>query len=225
MKTKVIIFIIVSILMPSLGWSRTEVNENNSAVNNSGEVEARKYFKRRDPQAAQETKAQSSRSSSVSDDEHYLALHLGSFISSDSYQWGQTAHAQNVGRLNAGVTYRLDTFGSFADSAIRADFIGYELPDARPVQIALLPMLLFPEAGSKFPLYFGIGLGAGFFFNQAPTESFISFNYQLIAGARFFNVIENTGFFIEGGLKNNILLLSDGQFMGYFLSLGTVFTF
>jgi hypothetical protein len=235
MKQKVINFIVVSILASLAliassipAHARTQVDENTTEVKSEpivgepavGEKEARKYFQknsRRDPTQAS--------GKNVSDDEHYLAIHLGSFISSDAYQWGQTPHVQNVGRLNAGFTYRLGMFGSFADSAIRADFIGYELPEARPVQLVILPMLLFPEAGSKFPLYFGLGAGAGFFFNQAPTESFISFNYQLVAGARFFNVLENTGFFIEGGIKNNILLLSDGQFMGYFLALGTVFSF
>jgi hypothetical protein len=86
-------------------------------------------------------------------------------------------------------------------------------------------MILLPEASSKFPLFFGLGLGPGFFFNQISQESFLSVNYQLVAGARFFNVLQSTGFFIEGGLKNGFLLLTDGQYLGYFLAIGAVFAF
>jgi hypothetical protein len=47
----------------------------------------------------------------------------------------------------------------------------------------------------------------------------------LVAGARFLNVIDTMGFMIETGLKNHIHLLSDGQFNGVFVNVGTVFTF
>jgi hypothetical protein len=50
-------------------------------------------------------------------------------------------------------------------------------------------------------------------------------DYQLIAGARFFDVFENAGFFIESGLKNHLQLWDQGQFNGTFLSAGAVFTF
>ncbi len=227
MKNSAIAYFLSVLILTTISaqnlWGKTEVNEN-------GEAEARRYFSKRDPQSnssanSPAAKTSSSGPSTLAEDEHYLAIHIGSFVSSDSYQWGGTPHVGSVGRLNMGLTYRLGMFGSFADWAIRADFIGYELPEGKPVQLVVLPLLMFPEAGSKFPLYFGVGLGPGFFFNQIQQESFLSLNYQLLAGARFFNMIENTGFFIEGGLKNNILLLSDGQFMGYFLAVGAVFTF
>ena len=72
-----VVYILVLLLAPSMVFARTEVNEN-------GEVEARKYFTKnsREPQS---TKAESP--SPVGEDEHYLAIHLGSFLSSDSYQW------------------------------------------------------------------------------------------------------------------------------------------
>ena len=56
-------------------------------------------------------------------------------------------------------------------------------------------------------------------------ESSLSLDYQLIAGARIFDVFENTGFLIETGMKNHVHLLSDGQFNGVFLTVGSVFTF
>ncbi|MBK9294871.1 MAG: hypothetical protein IPM57_10610 [Oligoflexia bacterium] len=221
MKKALIIYTIVSILTASQNlMARTEVDEEGSAQKPAqstptGEAEARKYFRKSTDQAP---------SRSYSGD-HYLAVHLGAFISSDSYKWGGIDHATNNGRINGGFTYRMGSFGDFSDFALRADVIGYEVADVRPVQIAVLPMILLPEASSEFPLYFGGGIGAGFFFNQVREESFISLNYQIVAGARFFNALDNVGFFLEGGLKNNLLLMTDGQFIGYFLAIGSLFTF
>lgn len=200
--------------------ARTEVTEEGSSVEAEGEKEAGKYFRR---PAAERAETKVARTSS--DGDHYLALHLGSFLGTDSYQWGQTPHTTNTGRLTVGVSYRLSSASSLADWIIRADFMGYELPESRALQLGLIPMLVFPEAGSKFPLYFGLGAGPGIFFTQLPAESFLAFDYQLIAGARMFDVLENTGFFIEGGLKNHILLMSDGQFNGFFLAVGAIFSF
>ncbi|MCB0369349.1 MAG: hypothetical protein KDD45_07815, partial [Bdellovibrionales bacterium] len=95
----------------------------------------------------------------------------------------------------------------------------------KPLKMSILPVLIFPEASSKFPLYFGVGAGLGVFFKQVQDESNVSFDYQLFMGARFFNVYGSTGFFIETGLKNHLHITSDGQFNGSYLAAGAVFTF
>jgi hypothetical protein len=53
----------------------------------------------------------------------------------------------------------------------------------------------------------------------------LSIDYTLFAGVRFFDLYRSTGAFIEAGLKNHFLLLADGQFNGYFISIGGIFTF
>jgi hypothetical protein len=68
-------------------------------------------------------------------------------------------------------------------------------------------------------------VGPGIFFKQASQESSLSLDYELVAGARLFDMVENTGFFLEFGLKNHLLLLSDGQFNGVYLAGGALFTF
>lgn len=222
--------LILSLIYCPRAFARTEVKEGGQEEREIeqdrspkvGEAAARKFFRK---PASENASSSSSSSGTDWSSEHYLAVHLGSFISSDSYQWGQNPHQTSVGRLNLGLTYRLGSMGSLADTAIRADFLGFSLPEGNPIQVAFLPMILLPEASSKFPLFFGLGLGPGFFFNQISQESFLSVNYQLVAGARFFNVLQSTGFFIEGGLKNGFLLLTDGQYLGYFLAIGAVFAF
>jgi hypothetical protein len=187
----------------------------------AGEAQAQKYFqKKKDPAAAGQKD-----DNTVSPNEHYLAIHLGGFLSSDAYQWGATPHVSSAGRLQGGVTYRMGELGKLADWALRADFIGYQLPEGTALNMSVLPMILFPDAASTFPVYFGIGIGPGVFLSQITNESTLSLNYELVGGVRFFNVIGNTGFFVETGLKNEIHLLSDGQFNGFFLSLGALFVF
>jgi hypothetical protein len=193
--------------------ARTEVSETGST---EGEKEARKFFRKSAPERSV---------SSLSGGDHYLALHLGAYLGGDSYQWGDRPHVANPGRLMAGMTYRIGQLSELADWALRVDFIGYELPDGRTTQVGIIPMILFPEAGSQFPLYFGIGAGPGIFFQQLNTESFLALDYQIVGGARLFNLVGSAGFFIEAGIKNHLFLLSDGQLNGTFLTVGTVFVF
>jgi hypothetical protein len=99
------------------------------------------------------------------------------------------------------------------------------LAEGEVTKFSIMPIITFPDASSRFPLYFGVGLGLGVFGNQIPGESTLALDYSLIAGARFFNLWGQTGLFVEGGIKNHLHLLSDGQFNGTFISSGLVFTF
>lgn len=210
------IVFVLFLALASAASARTEVDEEGTS---QGEKEARKYF-RKGPSTAFEKVVSAS-----SDADHYLALHLGGYMSGDAYQWGGTPHVSNPGRLMAGLTYKIDSWSTLADWAVRADFIGYELPEGRTVQIALLPLLMFPDSKSQFPLYFGLGVGPGIFFSQLNAESFLALDYQIIGGARLFNLVGTAGFFLEAGVKNHLFLLSDGQLNGSFVTVGTVFVF
>ena len=87
----------------------------------------------------------------------------------------------------------------------------------------------FEPASGKVIAYiklnFGLAAGPGVFLKQVSGESSISFDYQLFLGLRLFNLFEQTGFYIEGGMRNHLLLTSDGQLNGTFVSAGAVFTF
>lgn len=206
----------LSLITVSSYGAKVEVSDETSQV--KSEQEASKYFRKKSPSA-------SSSSSSNESAEHYLAVHFGSFVSSKAYKWGDREGYDDAGKLNVGMTYRLDAFSSLIDSAVRADLLGYDLPEGRPLVLSALFMLMLPDANSQFPLYFGLGVGPGFFINQLSNESYLSVHYQAVAGVRFFNVIESVGFFLEGGLKNHLFLLSDGQFNGFFITIGSIFTF
>src|SRR6185312_1970003 len=181
-----------------------------------GRKAAAKYFQGETNQT-DPTAASSSGSTS-----HMLMLGVGAFVSSHAYNWDNGD--SNAGRASYGITYLLDTWASM-DVNLRLDFNEYQLQDTHPIKLSILPLLTFPMAESKFPVYFGVGAGPGVFFKQANGYSNLSIDYQLVAGVRFFDLYENLGAFAEFGLKNHILLTSGGQFNGTALTVGAVFTF
>jgi hypothetical protein len=195
-----------------------------------GRGAASKYFEKRSPDASEEEGLASSTNSNqnTGPSDHYLALHAGKMMSSTAYEWGSENKQTNVGDFTAGVTYRMGEWRNSMDLNIRIDFIQFNVVgegERKPLKMSIIPLITFPDAAAKFPLYFGFGAGPGVFFRQTDGEASLSLDYQLIAGARFFDVLENAGFFIETGLKNHLQLWNSGQFNGTFLSAGAVFTF
>lgn len=180
-----------------------------------GRDAAAKYFQKRVPAQLFNGGASS----------HYLALHVGRYMGSQSYEWGKNGQEDDIGGNTFGVTYRVGEWQNSMDLNIRIDYAEYTLAGEKSSKLSFLPLLTFPDANSRFPLYFGAGIGAGVFMKQVEKKSAISLDYQLVLGARFFDVFENTGFFIEAGLKNHIHVLSSGQLNGTFLASGLVFTF
>ena len=211
------------LLGTTTAFSKVEVNTDGTVKEGQNEVQDQPVGRK---SAGKYMGVKPERSvASVGGESHFLAIHLGTFVSDTTYQWGASPKLSNIGSLSAGVTYRFGEWTNSMDFLFRADINSYAVPENRAVKISLLPMIIFPDAASSFPLYFGAGAGLGIFFQQASQESSISLDYQLVAGVRFFNVIESTGFFLESGLKNHFHLLSDGQFNGVFIAAGALFAF
>lgn len=188
-----------------------------------GRKAAAKYLAKNGTDGTEPTKepVEEVKSSKVGED--LLMLSLGSFINSKSYNWGGSDF-DSVGRLSYGVTYIFGEWSKF-DLSFRMDFNDYSVNGQRANKLSLLPILTFPQANRKFPLYFGFGAGLGVYFVQLPRESNISFDYQLLMGARFQDVIDNLGFFLELAIKNHLNVTSSGQFNGSALTAGIVFSF
>ncbi len=187
-----------------------------------GRDKARSYFKKREP--ASEPAAPSYSTSSGAPP-RVLMLHAGTYLSSEVWRWKIDQKQENVGKNTFGVTYRMGEWTNSMDFNLRIDFNEYSVEDVKPLKMSLLPLLIFPDAASQFPLYFGLGGGLGVFFKQNEGSSNLSFDYQLIAGVRLMNLFGGNGVFLETGLKNHLHLLSQGQFNGVFLALGGIFSF
>lgn len=194
-----------------------------------GKKAAEKYFPapveeevKADP--SYETQAAEPVASGRSSTEEMMMLGLGSFLNSETYNWNGSAKQENVGRITYGFTYLLQEEAKY-DINLRVDFTEYRVVTERAFKMSVLPVLTFPRFTADFPIYFGVGLGLGIFFVQVPDESSLSFDYQLLGGARFMDVIENAGLFVELALKNHLLLTTNGQFNGISLTAGGVFNF
>lgn len=217
----------ISLLLASLFFfshsyaQKVEVDDD-SAVQRTpvrqetGRKAAQKYF--------QERKSRGPAAASSGGGAHYLSLHLGKAFNEASNKWGNN-NVDDVGRLNIGVTYRVGEWANSMDLMFRADLFTYSLNEGNAVKLSMLPMLIFPDANSRFPLYFGAGAGLGIFLKQIRNESALSFDYQFVAGARFFDVWNSLGLMFELGMKNHFLLTSDGQYQSVFGAVGAVFSF
>ncbi len=184
-----------------------------------GRKAAQKYFAQ-----AEENKDYVAPKNSPSDSGEVLMLHVGGYSSSASYAWKDSTKRTGVGQASYGVTYLFDEWAGM-DLNLRFDFNEFKLDDQRASKLSVLPLVTFPRAEKRFPLYFGFGAGAGVFFTQLQDESNLSFDYQLVIGFRFMDALDSLGFFMEFGLKNHLHVLSDGQFNGMPLTGGVVFTF
>lgn len=156
---------------------------------------------------------------------HYMAVHFSRFFDHTAYKWGEQSKTEDAGRYGIGVTYRIGEWTSSMDLSLRAQLTSYKIDGEKPYKLSLMPVITFPEADAKFPLYFGGGLGLGAFLKQISGESSLSIDYTVLAGARFFNLFNGVGALFEIGLDNHIHLLSDGQTSGVYASVGSVFEF
>ncbi len=165
-----------------------------------------------------------SQNNSFSTAPRYMAIHAGTFFNEEAHAWGDFDY-ENPGKLNVGVTYRIGEWINSMDLQMRIDYTKFQVENEGLSKISILPLIMFPDARSGFPIYFGAGVGAGLFLEQLSGESHVSLDYQLIGGLRFLDVYKTLGFFLESGVKGQIQVLKDGEHRGMFLSAGTVFNF
>lgn len=158
-------------------------------------------------------------------DDHYLTFGLSSYLSDESFSWGQDGKETEVGKWGFDINYRLGEYPNLMDELFKISYNEYKPNGERAAKLSVLYAISFPESSTQFPLYFGAAGGLGVFTTQLSGSSSISFDYQLYLGVRLFNLYENTGFYVEGGIKNHILLTSKGQLNGTYVSAGGVFTF
>ncbi len=162
--------------------------------------------------------------SSVSSGNRYLMLGIGTFLNDDAYEWGGS-HKKNVGSGMLTVTYRIGGWPSSMDLWFRAELQSYTVNGDHPEQFEMMPIIAFPDAESRFPMYFGGGIGPGVFLRQVQGSGDLAANYVVMMGVRFPYLFSNGGLYMETGFKGLINLLSQGQQEGVYLSAGGVFVF
>ncbi|MEK6627956.1 MAG: hypothetical protein AABY53_04970 [Bdellovibrionota bacterium] len=189
-----------------------------------GRTAAAKYFEASPEDKTKNTRYVASEEEGLGSEERYLAFGVSTYASSDAFNWGKINKEKNVGKLGFDMTYRLSQ-SNYIDYALRVLYTEYAPFNEKASKMSFMYAVTLPDAGSKFPLYFGAAAGAGVFFTQLEDESRLSLDYQLFLGLRIFNLFDKTGFYVEGGMKNHLQLTSDGQLNGTYVSAGAVFTF
>lgn len=208
---------LLTLLIGSFSWSLGAIAEEPKV----GKAAAAKYFG-----APAQSSEGSGSAAPYSSGDHYLMLGFTKYLSSTAWKWGQDESQDSVGDYGLALTYRMDEWRGSTDLHLRVNWDEYKATvDKRQSKLSFLGMVTFPDATSRFPLYFGGGVGGGVFFTQIEKESALTLEYQLVLGARFFDVFNNAGFFVESGIKNHLQFTSDGQFNSTFLTAGAVFTF
>ena len=155
---------------------------------------------------------------------HFIGIHFGTFIKDEALDWSETRE-KNRGKSLFGTTYRLGELGRLVDMSLRFNYTNYNLTKKSPRQFSLSPLFLIPSTRSQFPLYLGAGLGLGAIFSQVDSKSFLALNYHLLTGLRFFNVFGSVGTFLEAGYTGHVHLISNGEFHGFYILVGLLFTF
>lgn len=212
--------LIVSILHISiLGFNSASA----AAAPKVGRAAAAKYFQQ-NPDAQKATRYVASEDGSISAGERYLMFGGSLFTKTEAFNWGTVNKQEDVGKYGVDMTYRLDST-NYIDYALKVAYTEYEVQKQRASKMSFMYAAILPDAGSKFPLYFGAAAGPGVFFTQLANESSVTLDYQLFLGLRIFDLFGSTGFYLEGGMKNHLQLTSDGQLNGTYMSAGAIFSF
>lgn len=220
---KILLIILLLNLRTLLAYSAEPTPQDMDLPPKVGRDAAAKYFEKRN--GAQDVSDKIQHKVLSGGALHYLSLGVSHYAASQSYLWGRQGQQEGIAKDGIDMTYRAGEMYRFMDLSLRISYNEFSLGGEDGSKLSFMPLLSFPEASAKFPLYFGIGAGVGVFLTQVNGKSPLSLDYQLVIGSRFLDIFENTGFFVEAGLKNHLLLTSSGQMNGTFMAGGLVFTF
>ena len=146
-----------------------------------------------------------------------LAVAVGSLINSKNYNWSE----ENFSGWNVEAFYQSAGTGYFGQG-FHLEMQKFAADNTELTKLSFLVSLTFPRRLS-FPVYLGLAAGPGYFLKQQENESDFTFDYKAYLGLRLHQV--NSQYFVQSGVKNHVHVLSDGQFVGWFVSSGVAYTF
>lgn len=179
-----------------------------------GKSAAMKYFT---TEAKEQKSTRGPASSSSLAGDRILAFSFGSLIQSKSYDWAGDA----IPGWNVEAFYQWAQSGVFG-KGIHLELQKFAVQEEELTKLSVLYSLTFPRRLS-FPVYLGVAFGPGYFLKQREGESEFAFDYKTYLGLRLHQ--QNAQYFVQSGVKNHVHVLSDGQFIGWFVSSGVAYTF
>ncbi len=180
----------------------------------TGKSAAMKYFSKKAKQPRLSSRAPAS---AAVTGQGLLGLAVGSLINSKSYGWVD----EELTGWNMEVSYLRAGRGTFAQGFhLELQKFGAQGQDL--TKLAFLLSFNFPRRLS-FPVYIGVSAGPSFFLEQKDEESEFALDYKAYLGLRLNEA--HSQYFIQSGVKNHVHVLSDGQFVGWFVSSGVAYKF
>ena len=147
-----------------------------------------------------------------------LGVAVGNLLSSKNYHWMEN---DDVGGWNLELAYTRSDQGWFA-RRYSLELQQFSANEARLSKLSFLFTFLFPRR-LEFPVYIGFAAGPGYFIKQRRNESEFSIDYKAFLGLRLND--PNSQYFLQSGVKNHVHVLSDGQFIGWYISSGVAYKF
>ena len=206
-----VIFLFVLFLCISIGAL------DSSQAAQTGKQAAMKYFTaKRRPADAPSTVSSRAGSKKGGGDE-LLALSVGTLVNGEGYQWAEC----DFSGWGVELFYQKPSTGTFL-KGYHLELQNFSVGEQEFSKVSFLLSFSFPQSLS-FPVYIGVAAGPGMFLQQQEGESEFAFDYKGYFGLRFDEA--NSQYFLQTGVKNHIHMLSDGQFIGWFVSSGVAYKF
>lgn len=165
------------------------------------------------------------KSLSSANKKRFLSLELGKVLHLGENSW-EGNEATSFDDLFAEVSYKYGEWVNWGDLLFSFSYASQSINGNKARKLGIMPMISFPDAESRFPLYFGLGVGPGIYMKKIQNQSSVSVDYNLFAGLRLYNLFKESGLQLELGIKNQMMLFSNGKFNeGFYVSTGMVFKF
>ena len=182
----------------------------------TGKAAAMKYFTK-GQRSVSSVPAPSAGAAASGVSEQLLAISVGSLINTKSYHWSE----QELAGWNIEAFYQRNTSGYFGQG-YHLELQKFATDSEEFSKISFLLSFSFPRRLS-FPVYLGVAAGPGFFLKQQEGESEFALDYKAWLGLRLNE--KHSQYFLHSGVKNHVHVLSDGQFVGWFVSSGVAYKF
>lgn len=154
---------------------------------------------------------------STSTENSIVGLSVGGLFNSKSYGWMD----ESFKGWSVEATYQSPMAGYFA-RGFHLEYQKYITDRADLGKVSFLMSFTFPRR-VDFPVFLGVAAGPGYFTKQIKNESEFTIDYKGYVGLRFTQ--QNAQYYLQSGIKNHVHMLSDGQFISWYLSSGVAYKF
>lgn len=198
----------------------TLLSMNSFASSDTGRAAASKYFtKDVRPLALDSAQIRQPAGSQVVDSGRRLGVFAGTFLQKSS----QAEQGNSIGGWALRLDYQRESRpGTFLSKGYQLSLQKFKALGSELTNVTFFWSYRFPHE-VVFPVYVGVAFGPGVFLRQLQDESWLSADIKGFLGFRLNG--SSSQFYVEGGVQNQFLVLSSGQYQGWFVSSGVAYKF